>query len=234
VELKEGRKDFFQAGGSALCQGAAAARGFCLIHDWRPASPSPGCAGSWGWPQWLTTPGASGRRTQGPRAPGDAVITLQIQGGVPAAPWLLRSPRVHQEVGCCRPPRSGATRGQASMRPCPQLQPKPARHSAPAARQRSVPAGPRKPAAAGSSPRLPIALAGDITYTPHQRPAGGTWPSGIDLFKCARVRRMETRQPESIPPLVIEAAQPSPRLARVNPEKLLIHYGPGQPIPGSD
>jgi len=62
--VSSGGEGFFPGCGSALCQGAAAAKRFCLIHDLEARFSVSCCAGQHGWPAVLTTPGDSGRRTR--------------------------------------------------------------------------------------------------------------------------------------------------------------------------
>jgi len=98
------------------------------------------------WPRSATTPGDSGRRTQGQGPGSDAADHALSPGGVSAAPWLLRITRVAPGVGCCGPPGRAPPRGRLIC-VVPSCRPKPARHSAPDRKASSASAGNGKPAA---------------------------------------------------------------------------------------
>jgi len=193
--VSSGGEGFFQAGGSALCQGAAAAKRF--LPDSRPGGPaSPSSwlcrqlglarSGYYAWRQRQENPGSRARE--------DAVITAEIQECSSSTVASTDQPRVHQEW-LLPAARSGGHRVARLMRRA-QLQAKTRKAFRPCRKASSSVCGATEnllqqdfqPSAPNRS------WAGDITYI--RTKAGWRYLAvWIDLFS-RRVRRMETRQPD--------------------------------------
>jgi len=141
---------------------SSCAKRFCLIHDLEARSPSLAVPGSGAGPHG-TTP-ATAQENPGCKGREDAVITAEDPGGVPPAPWLLGSPRVHQELAAARR-QVGRQRVARLMRSC-QLQAKTRKAFRPAAKaSSSVLRGQTENLLAQDfQPRPNRSWAGDITY----------------------------------------------------------------------
>jgi len=133
--VSSGGEGIFQARASALCQEQLRQELWPAFTDLEARFSSPGCAGSWGWPQWALRPGDSGRENHRVKGAGRMqVINVRSRRLFQQSTWLSTDHPCAPRKLAAAPPGRAPPRGQLHAS-CPGLQAQnPARHSAPAQR----------------------------------------------------------------------------------------------------